>query len=118
MSQTRDKPYRLIGANPSPYSVKMRAIMRYRRLPFTWELRNAENTKETAHVRPPVMPYLQYPDGTFHNDTTPMIFDLESRHRLHQKNNYIHYKRISSDVSFLSYDIWGVTCFCGLVIEA
>lgn len=80
MHDALDKPYRLIGANPSPYSVKMRAVMRYRRLPFFWEVRNPENTKETEHIRPPVMPYLQYPDGTFHNDTTPMIFDLEKRH--------------------------------------
>lgn len=31
-------------------------------------------------VRHPVVPILQYPDGTYHNDSTPLIFDLERRH--------------------------------------
>ncbi|HYM31986.1 MAG TPA: glutathione S-transferase N-terminal domain-containing protein [Candidatus Cybelea sp.] len=72
--------YRLIGANPSPYSVKMRAIMRYRRLPFHWEWRNPRNLAETKDVRPQVVPILQFPDGSFHVDSTPLAYALERRH--------------------------------------
>jgi len=73
-------PYRLIGSNPSPYSVKMRALMRYRRLPFVWEWRNPANMAETAHLKPQVIPILQLPDGTFRNDSTFLALELEDRH--------------------------------------
>jgi glutathione S-transferase len=73
--------YRLIGGEGSPYSVKMRAILRYRRLPFVWVQRRGEVLKETAHVRPPIIPILQFPeDDTFHVDSTPLAFELERRH--------------------------------------
>ena len=74
-------PYRLVGSNGSPYSVKLRAILRYRRLPFVWELRTERNRAELARLRPPLIPILQYPeDGSFHVDTTPVAEDLERRH--------------------------------------
>ena len=72
--------YRIIGGLGSPYSMKMRAIFRYRRIPHLWVQQNMETRKEVAHVRPPVIPIIQYPDGTYHNDSTPMIYDLEARH--------------------------------------
>ena len=73
--------YRLIGAVPSPYSVKMRAILRYRRLPFDWVLRTPEVREETAHVKPPIIPILQFPDdGEYRVDSTPLAFELERRH--------------------------------------
>ena len=72
--------YRLIGANASPYSVKMRAILRYRRLPFIWDRRNNKHDVEIRNVTPPTMPYLVYPDGTIHNDSTLLANDLEIRH--------------------------------------
>ena len=74
-------PYRLVGSNGSPYSLKLRAILRYRRLPFVWELRTERNRAEFAGLRPPLIPILQYPeDGSFHVDTTPIAEDLEKRH--------------------------------------
>ena len=76
-----DGVYRLIGSNGSPYSQKLRAILRYRRLPFVWELRTERNRSELASVRPALIPILQYPeDGSFHVDTTPLAADLEARH--------------------------------------
>lgn len=73
-------PYRLIGVESSPYSVKVRAVLRYRRLPCVWVSRMPQFFEETRDVRPPLMPVLQYPDGSYHVDSTPIVLDLEDRH--------------------------------------
>lgn len=75
-----DQPYRILGALGSPYSMKMRALMRYRRLPHVWIQLDPGNDEERTRVKTPVIPVIQYPDGTYHNDSTPMIYDLERRH--------------------------------------
>jgi glutathione S-transferase len=72
--------YRIIGALGSPYSLKMRAIMRYRRIPHIWIQMKPSHDEERAKVKPAVIPVFQYPDGSYHNDSTPMIFDLERLH--------------------------------------
>ena len=72
--------YRLFGALASPYSVKMRALLRYRRIPHVWIEEAHRRQQALGEVRVPVIPVLEYPDGRFANDSTPLIFDLEKRH--------------------------------------
>ncbi len=74
------EPYRLNGANPSPYSQKMRAIMRYRRLPFVWDNDGKARDVAVAAQLPPVIPVLRFPDGRLMNDSTPLAYELERLH--------------------------------------
>ncbi len=71
--------YTINGALGSPYSMKMRALIRYRRIPHLW-VHGADSRDALSKVKAPVIPVMEYPDGTFHNDSTPLIYDLEARH--------------------------------------
>lgn len=73
-------PYRILGALGSPYSLKMRAIFRYRRLPHVWVQSRPEHDAERTAMKVPVIPVVEYPDGTRRNDSTPLAYDLEARH--------------------------------------
>ncbi|GAC1339713.1 MAG: glutathione S-transferase family protein [Beijerinckiaceae bacterium] len=76
-----EKRYRLIGSTASPYAIKLRALLRYRRIPFDWVIMTRALRKETAHLRPNLIPVLQYPDGSYRGETTTLAYDLETRHR-------------------------------------
>ncbi|MEP3247589.1 MAG: glutathione S-transferase family protein [Sneathiella sp.] len=81
MTQLPADRYTLIGVNGSPYSMKMRAILRYRRLPFNWIIRTTRNTHLTDTVKPALIPVLYCPgESKPHIDSTPMAYMLEERH--------------------------------------
>jgi glutathione S-transferase len=75
-----DERYRLIGSTASPYAIKLRALMRYRRIPFDWVIMTKALRKQTEHLRPNLIPVLQYPDGSYRGETTTLAYDLEARH--------------------------------------
>jgi glutathione S-transferase len=75
--------YRLLGGPGSPYSFKMRALLRYRRLPFVWATlrgRPGQFTSDLSETGSRTIPVLRHPDGTWHSDSTPLAYDLERRH--------------------------------------
>lgn len=80
--------YRLLGGPGSPYSHKVRAVLRYRHLPHRWIVplgafrgtgALGEGT-EIAGAGKRQVPVIQFPDGSYHSDSTPIIDELEKRH--------------------------------------
>jgi glutathione S-transferase len=70
--------YRIIGAEMSPYSVKVRSYFRYKAIPHQWILRNAASQAEyEQHARMPIIPLVVTPEGTGIQDSTPIIDAME-----------------------------------------
>ena len=72
--------YQLIGAEESPYSVKVRAALRYKSLPHQWLTRVQAAELFQKHARVPLIPLLVTPDGKGIQDSTPILETLESAH--------------------------------------
>jgi glutathione S-transferase len=73
--------YRIIGAEMSPYSVKVRSYFRYKGLPHQWMLRNAASQAEyEKYAKMPIIPLLVTPEGTGIQDSTPIIDQVEKLH--------------------------------------
>lgn len=72
--------YTIYGAPGSPYSIKVRAAFRYKRIPHVWKMMGAGAAEVMGKVKVPVIPVVEYPDGHFGNDSTPLLQDIERRH--------------------------------------
>jgi len=78
-------PIVLAGQYGSPYSLKMRGVLRYRQIPFRWMLRTSK-WDDLPAPPVPIIPVIAYPneDGTGYGDITvdssPQITRLEAEH--------------------------------------
>ena len=79
-----DHPLVLAGAYGSPYTLKMRSVLRYRHIPFRWVLRDSK-WDDLPKAPVPIIPVIVYPnaDGS-HGDVTvdssPQIMRLEGEY--------------------------------------
>jgi len=76
---------KLVGAYGSPYSRKMRAVLRYRRIPFRWVLGVAPGAKDIPPVPVALIPVLVFPGAggaaaSAMIDSTFQIRRLEESH--------------------------------------
>jgi glutathione S-transferase len=85
-------PLKLVGAHGSPYSRKMRAVLRYRRIPFLWIRRGSAEDVGIPEVPVALVPVLVFP-GTGGSadqamiDSTPQIKRLE---QLYAERRVVH----------------------------
>jgi glutathione S-transferase len=77
-----DDLLRIIGAPGSPYSRKLRAALRYRRIPYAWLQRGAPEARGLPRPKVELLPQLirAGADGKLaaHTDSTPLLRELEA----------------------------------------
>ncbi|MEM7493814.1 MAG: glutathione S-transferase family protein [Pseudomonadota bacterium] len=74
--------YEVYGGLGSPYSMKVRAAMRAKRLPHIWSgMTVADRMQVMPNAKVPVIPVIKHPDGTWTNDSTPLLIGLEGQGR-------------------------------------
>jgi glutathione S-transferase len=77
-------PWTLVGAPGSPYSRKLRAVLRYRRIPYAWVNRGAPEARGLPRPRVELLPQLLLPGAggalEAFTDSTPLIRRLEALH--------------------------------------
>lgn len=77
-------PLVLAGQYGSPYTLKMRAVLRYRHIPFRWVLRDSK-WDDLPDPPVPIIPVIAFPDGEggyreVMVDSSPQIVRLESEY--------------------------------------
>lgn len=79
-----DHPVVLAGGYGSPYSLKMRAVLRYRHIPFRWVPRDSR-WDDLPEAPVPIIPVIAYPNpdgshGEVTVDSSPQIMRLEGEY--------------------------------------
>ncbi len=74
-------PYRLYGADLSPYSMKVLHVLKYKSIPHEWIARTAARQAEFQRfAKLPLVPVLVGADDFSQQDSTPIIETLERRY--------------------------------------
>ena len=78
-------PLKLLGVPGSPYSRKLRSVLRFRRIPHLWILRGSKDEGRVPEIPVRLMPVLVFPgpEGRYDTaavDSTPLIRRLEREH--------------------------------------
>ena len=74
---------RLVGSGSSPYTRKLRAALRYRRIPYRFVIQGSQEQQALPERPLPLLPYLVFPDSEglptdAISDTTPILNRLEA----------------------------------------
>jgi glutathione S-transferase len=84
MQPSAGRPIPMVGMPGSPYSRKLRAVLRYRRIPYAWVTVGSPEHHALPRPRVELLPQLVLPgpDGTpvAETDSTPLIHRLEREH--------------------------------------
>ena len=84
MPETTAAPIRIVGVPGSPYSRKLRAVLRYRRIAYAWITQGSPESHGLPTPRLQLLPQLLLPgpDGVLEarTDSTPLIRELEQRY--------------------------------------
>jgi glutathione S-transferase len=74
-----DQPYRIFGAEVSPYSVKVRSYFRYKGIPHEWIVRGPANMETfQKYAKLPLIPLVVTPEEHGIQDSTPIIEKMET----------------------------------------
>jgi glutathione S-transferase len=72
---------RIVGAPGSPYSRKVRAVLRYRRIPHAWVQMGSPEARELPRPRVELLPQLVFPGAReAATDSSPLIRRLEAEY--------------------------------------
>src|SRR6476660_8477103 len=70
---------RIVGMPGSPYSRKLRAVLRYRRIPHVWIHQGSPEARGLPQPRVPLLPQVIFPGADeAATDSTPLIRRLET----------------------------------------
>jgi len=72
-------PYRIYGAELSPFSVKVRSYFRYKQVPHRWIVRNSETMADYQKLaRIPIIPLVVTPEEQGIQDSTPIMEKIDA----------------------------------------
>ncbi len=73
--------FRLMGLEPSPYTMKVDAFLKFKSIPYVWVSRNLKAEKEyQAHAKVQLIPLLFFPNGDTMQDSTPILERLDTEY--------------------------------------